>query len=310
MTFAQPGDCVAVTGATGFVGQTLVRHLATAGYRVIGISERTAPPDCIIDFLSDYHCADLVHGWPEVGAIQGLVHLAGLAAVGPSFERPQEYLNTNSAMVTQFFEYAIAQNWRGRAIIVSSGAVYKSGSELIDGFSETHSLAATSPYVVSKLLVENQIEYYRQRGIDAMVARPFNHIGPGQGPGFIVPDLLEKVLEWNPGTGVVAGNLDSARDYTDVRDIAAAYRFLLELERPLYQVYNVCSGKSRSGWEVLDAVCAALGKPVPPIEMVGIRAVDPAVIVGNSQRLRNETGWRPAIDFRTSIKDYVSNAMQ
>jgi len=305
MKHIQPGDRIVVTGATGFVGKILAEDLASAGYRVIGISEREEVPAHLANSLHDYHPVDLTRGWPKVGPFEGLVHLAGLAAVGPSFERPQDYIVSNSAMATHLFENALGENWQGRVIIASSGAVYDSNGDST-GLTECSPLLASSPYVVSKLLVENQTAYYVRRGVDAVVARPFNHIGPGQLPGFIVPDLTAKVRKWRPDSMLTVRNLDSARDYTDVRDIARAYRLLLELDEPLHTTYNVCSGNVRSGWEVLEAICKALGKPKPPTQVKADRAIDPSLIRGNGERIKLETGWQPIIELQKSINDYVS----
>ena len=307
MTYVERGDRIAVTGATGFVGQTLVRHLADSGFRVIGISERQDPPPGLARWLDEYVCADLTRGWPDIGNFEGLVHLAGLAAVKGSFDRPQDYLNVNSSMVTEIFQHLLQATWRGRAIVVSSGAVYGSENPAIQSaFDENSPVAATSPYVVSKLLIEIQAEYYRRQGIEALVVRPFNHIGPGQGTGFIVPDLASKVIAGQPGSASIAvGNLDSSRDYTDVRDIVRAYSLLLELRDPSFATYNVCSGSARSGWEVLEAVCTALGRPIPPTKVIADRPIDPEVITGSSERLRIETGWEPTITFQQSISDFV-----
>lgn len=306
---ARPGDRVVVTGATGFVGKTLVRYLADSGYKVIGISRDSVPPPSMENFLCEYHSADLTIEWPELDSFKGLVHLAGLASVGPSFDNPQYYISSNSSMVTVLFENLLRHAWNGRAIIVSSGAIYGNPSDAgEEAFTEESTPVATSPYVVSKLLVEQQTSYYRHRGIDALVVRPFNHIGPGQSAGFVLPDLTNKMKELHLGGTLEAGVLDSARDYTDVRDIVRAYRLLLERRDLRHTTYNVCSGHAHSGWEVLGAVCKALGVPVPPTRIVQRRAVDPSVIVGSSARLRSETGWEPSFDLQDSVNDFISES--
>lgn len=297
---------IVVTGVTGFVGQALAENLAEAGYWVIGISDRAYVPERLSRFLGAYHCADLTMQWPEVGPFSGLVHLAGLAATGPSFDRPQEYLQTNSSMVTHMFEDALRRQWRGRAIVVSSGAVY--GGESGTPLDEHAPLIASSPYVVSKLLVERQAEYYRRRGLNVMVVRPFNHVGPGQARGFIVPDLAARLATSDSGATLTTGNLDSARDYTDVRDVVRAYRMLLETPEPRHTTYNVCSGVSRTGWDVLAAVCRALSRPTPQTATSCSRAIDPPVIAGDSGRLRSDTGWRPVIPFQQSVDAFVALA--
>ncbi|MGE2728578.1 NAD-dependent epimerase/dehydratase family protein [Mycolicibacterium vaccae] len=305
MTHVGAGSRIAVTGVTGFVGEALVLRLVERGHRVVGISQPDTPPETIAGHLESYHSADLTECWPEVGALDGLIHLAGLSSVGPSFDRPQDYIQTNSAIVTQLFEDALARGWKGRAVIVSSGAVYGGGMDE-SGLNEDSAVLPTSPYVVSKLLIENQTAYYRLRGVDALVVRPFNHIGPGQKAGFIVPDLVEKIVRSKPGEAIYAGNLVSSRDYTDVRDVVDAYRLLLEHRVLEHHTYNICSGRSRSGREVLRAVCNALGRSVPDVIQEDQRAIDPSHILGDATRIRRDVGWAPKIELQTSIDDFVS----
>lgn len=305
MSAVRPGATVAVTGATGFVGVALVRELAGSGYRVVGVSERPKPPDAIRDALSLYVATDLTSAWPAITGLDAIVHLAGLAAVGPSFADPQRYIEYNSGMATNMFEYALESGWHGRIVVVSSGAVYDTSNSRTP-LSEDAACAATSPYVVSKLLLENQTEYYCRLGVDAVVARPFNHIGPGQSPGFIVPDLTAAVLRSVPGEQIGVGNLNTARDYTDVRDVARAYRLLLEHGHLRHGTYNVCSGTALHGWDVLGKICDVLECTVPPVEASIDRAIDASFTVGSSDRLRREVGWRPTISVRQSIADFVA----
>jgi GDP-4-dehydro-6-deoxy-D-mannose reductase len=140
---------------------------------------------------------------------------------------------------------------------VRSGAVY----ETVNGSAVTadDAIAATPPYVVSKFLIETQADYYRWRGLVALVVRPFNHIGPGQAPGFIVPDLVNQLAKSSANDAITVGNLDSARDYTDVRDIVRAYRLLLEKPDPQESTYSVCSRRAYTGRQLPEAICVALG---------------------------------------------------
>src|SRR5690606_2879114 len=110
----------------------------------------------------------------------------------------------------------------------------------------------SSPYSQSKKLMEEAAQNLRSQGLDCVVARPFNHIGPGQLGGFLVPDLYEKIrVASKSGGNILVGNLKTKRDYTDVRDIVKAYADLAASETLDYDVYNVCSGQSRSGEEIL-----------------------------------------------------------
>lgn len=294
------GRHVLVTGVTGFVGQILAAQLRARGARVSGVATQATPIEGVEVREHDLRLHPL-----DVNGVDDVVHLAGLSAVGPSFDDPQLYISANSAMMTNVGEPILNSSRDCRVLVVSSGAVYGAGDGLL--LSEDRPLSFGSPYAVSKVLVENQAAYYRQRGLFMTVARPFNHIGPGQRGGFIVPDLARKLVDLEPNGILRAGSLDARRDYTDVRDVAAAYVRLLECERLEYAVYNVASGVSRSGWEVLDQLTHVLGIPRPEVETREVRALDPSSVAGDATRLREETAWAPEISFSTSITDFVAS---
>lgn len=299
-----------VTGVDGFVGRHLARIAAESGLDVFGISRMSEPDAELRSSLAGYTSADLSREWPHGVPIDAdVVHLAGLAAVGPSFDRPQDYIEANSSIVTNMCEALVAAGFTGRVVGVSTGAVYAQREEEV-ARTENDAVAFTSPYVVSKILVENQLAYYSRRGLRTVVARPFNHIGPHQGPGFLVPDLLHQLRSSSVDRPLRVGNLATRRDYTDVRDVARAYIALATVKELRHDVYNVASGTSRSGLEILQALSAALGRSAPPLEVDHslIRATDPAIIEGDASRLRSDTGWSPAVPFGTTIADTVAAA--
>ena len=297
---------VAVTGVNGFVGRHLVAELVGAGVEVVGIGHET---DGQPAGLTDYVCQDLTRGWPTGLSVDAVVHLAGLSAVGPSFEAPQRYLDENSAMVTHLCEAMLRADKRQRILVVSSGAVYDGQQE--QPLHEDSRIGFSSPYVVSKVLVENQVAYYVRRGLDVVVARPFNHVGPGQGRGFLLPDVIAAAAEASrTGRPMLVGDLETRRDYTDVRDVARAYRLLLAAERLDQRVFNVCSGRSWSGRELLGLLEGVWpwGRPEVSVDADRVRPGDPREIVGDGSRLRRATGWAPAIEIPRSVHDLVAQA--
>jgi GDP-4-dehydro-6-deoxy-D-mannose reductase len=299
-----------ITGAEGFVGRHLAAIAHERGLRVVGITRTPIDPgDDLNGLLDEQVAADLTEGWPDVDG-DAIVHLAGLAAVGASFEQPQRYIETGSAIVTHMCESLLREPGSVRRVVaVSSGAVYASGSAEAP-LDESAPTAATSPYVVSKLLVETQFAYYASRGLDVAVARPFNHIGPGQGQGFLVPDLIAKLRALDAGEPLAVGDLGTARDYTDVRDVARAYLQLLLVPRHDQLIYNIASGKARTGRQILDEIANALSIPVPKVvvDESRIRPGDARLIVGDASRLTRETGWMPQVPFAQSIRDAVDAA--
>ncbi|HEX7633285.1 MAG TPA: NAD-dependent epimerase/dehydratase family protein [Candidatus Saccharimonadales bacterium] len=294
---------VLVTGANGFVGQHLINELQRNNIAVMGVGGPTTPNRN--DQLTDYQMLDLTK--PEEAAkidfseVEGVIHLAGLAAVGPSFNEPVRYISTNVGIETNLFEAARAQNKQPRFLIISTGALYDPTASL--PLSETSRVLASSPYAVSKLGQEEMAQYYTQRGFECVIARPFNHIGPGQGPGFIVPDLAQQVVSQHE---ILVGNLDSRRDYTDVRDIVRAYRLLLEKGRS-GEIYNICSGTAHSGHEILDGLVSATDKsPIIKQDSDKMRPSDIPELRGSHDKLTADTGWQPEISIETTLKDVIA----
>lgn len=287
---------LAITGADGFVGRHVAAMAAERGHRVIALSRSR---DAIVPGADEVVEADLTEAWPRMPPVDAVVHLAALAAVGPSFDEPVRYIADNAAMTAHLCE-ALLHGPRPapRVIAASTGAIYARSERPID---ESVPLAFASPYAVSKGTVDSLLSYYRHRGLDTVVARPFNHIGAGQGPGFLVPDLIARLDALEPGGALRVGNLDAERDYTDVRDVASAYLLLAEAPVLEHDVYNIASGRARSGHEVLAAICAAMGRELPPLRSGRRRPLDVPRVVGDASRLRRELGWAPRFDFETSI---------
>ncbi|MBP9738589.1 NAD-dependent epimerase/dehydratase family protein [Candidatus Saccharibacteria bacterium] len=296
---------IVVTGINGFVGKHLTRELLANDVEVIGIGQEKSAHDEIADDLDSYYSADLTKEWPVHGRIDGVIHLAGLAAVGRSFDYPQDYINLNSAMVTQMAEYYLrTENHSPRFVVVSSGAIYSPDQPM--PLTEDSKLGITSPYAVSKILVENQCEYYREVGLDCVVVRPFNHTGPGQLGGFLIPDVIAQL---QTGDEVHVGNIETKRDYTDVRDIARAYRMLALAPRLAHSTYNACSGVSTQGSEIVEKLKVLTGKPDAQVvvDESKVRPTDPADIYGSSARLREDTGWKPEISLDQTLSDCINS---
>ncbi len=297
---------VAVTGVNGFVGKHLARELAGNDISVVGIGQEDRVHDDIAGDVDRYHQANLTEAWPIKGKVDAVIHLAGLAAVRPSFDRPQEYINTNSAMIVQMAQYYIRSGAPSpRFIVVSSGAVYSPDQDM--PLTEDADLGLSSPYVVSKLLVENLCASYRglNHGLDFVVARPFNHIGPGQGGDFLVPDVIGQLREGLDE--IMVGNIETRRDYTDVRDVVAAYRELATAIDLKHRTYNVCSGRSVAGKDIIDALKKIMGKESAQVKVDKnrVRPTDPADVVGDSSRLQADTGWEPTIPLQQTLEDCV-----
>ena len=299
-----------VTGVNGFVGNHLVRELVGAGYEVIGVGGPVLATT-VPEGLSDYIECDLTDGEAvkklSFDGVAGVIHLAGLAAVGPSFDAPMDYISKNAAMEVHLFETALAQGKTPKFVVISSGSLYDTKAAL--PLTESSSVIPSSPYAVSKITQEQMGLYYSMRGFEFVIARPFNHIGPGQNIGFIVPDFASQIvaIERGEANEIKVGNLEAKRDFTDVRDIVRAYRLLLEKGRS-GETYNVCSGKSISGQAILDALISLSRVDIPVAhEPERMRPSDTPDIYGSHDRLTKDTSWQPQISIEQTLSEVIDD---
>ncbi len=303
-----------VTGANGFVAQHVIAELARRGSEVMAIGRQDEPAPST-SLANEYIGCDLtdqaaVDKLP-LGEVDAVINLAGLAAVGESFSQRDRYLAVNVGVNKTVCDVAARRGLRDlRVIAVSSGAVYAGGQAMpLSEFSAVD--PTSSPYAESKLAMEENARAYRGAGVDCLIVRPFNHIGPGQGPGFLLPDLLREAQRARTdGEPMRVGNLSTRRDYTDVRDVAAAYVDLAAAVDLKGDLYNVCTGRSLSGVEILRLLLDAMGSPDLEVEIdqTKFRPSDQPDIVGNSDRLNASAGWVPVVPVERSISDFVAAA--
>lgn len=304
---------IIVTGVNGFVGKHVVDTFVSDGFNVVGIGYSSKSPVALHDKLAAYISCDLLDATSvakiDLSNVKAVIHLAGLSNVSESFQRALSYINDNAKIGYNLLEHALAQNFKGRIVIVSSGALYNPNQPL--PLTENSLSLENSPYAVGKLTVEHIANYFRLRGLNTVIARPFNHIGPGQGKGFLVPDLYFQLTEaYSRGEDTIqVGNLTTCRDYTDVRDIARAYKMMILADQLNYSTYNICTGRSLAGTDILHLLQSSLriDKITYSIDSSKIRPTDIPNIYGDSSRLREETGWTPQIPLEQTIADFVES---
>jgi len=158
--------------------------------------------------------------------------------------------------------------------------------------------------------MEDAVSSYNKKGLHCVIARPFNHIGPGQMPGFLLPDLAQQLENAKNENGVIrVGNIKTRRDFTDVRDVARAYTLLATTESHNLSatIYNICSGTSLAGEQILGWLSDAYGFNDIKVEVDTdkIRENDVMDIYGSNERLQKDTGWKPQIPIEQTIRDFV-----
>lgn len=283
-----------VTGGGGFAGAHLVALLHERG------EEPLAPSRLELDLLD----ADAVRAAVRETRPAAVFHLAALASVGRSWKAPSAPLLENLAMTLNLLEAARLEAPDASVLIAGSGEVYGAPESL--PVEESAPLRPQSPYAVSKAacdLLGGQ--YADAHGLRVVRTRAFNHAGPGQSEDYVVSALARQVAEAERARRDEAvlrtGNLDSRRDFTDVRDVARAYAAAVELEAG---TYNVCSGRARSAREVVEILRACAAVEIrQELDPERVRSHDVAEVRGSAERLRAATGWGPEIPFERTVRD-------
>jgi GDP-4-dehydro-6-deoxy-D-mannose reductase len=298
-----------VTGADGFVGRWVVKRARERGYQVrAGVLPGTLVPpewgDAVEVLAADITTAQGIARLAESAPDQ-VIHLAALAS-GSAARRDPALAWCINAGGTAALAEALARRAGTRLLCVSTGEVY--GRDHAGPIPESARPAPCSPYAASKLGSEIAVtEVMHRTGLDAVIARPFPHTGPGQTSAFVLPALAER-LRTARRTGadrIEAGDLSAVRDLLDVRDVADAYLMLLERgERG--EVYNVARGTGFALHNALERMAAHLGVTVQvTVRPDLLRPADVPVLIGDPARLVARTGWQPQYSYDQTLQDLV-----
>ena len=163
-----------------------------------------------------------------------------------------------------------------------------------------------SEYAVSKMSGEALVFHYCHEGVDGVIARPANHTGPGQSEKFVVPSFIRQALEIKAGRRrcFTVGNLDSVRDFTDVRDVARAYRLLLE-KGSATGVYPIGSTNRMTMRELLAKVANICGVPMDyEVDSALWRPTDASPVLDTCSICG--LGWHPKFTLDTTLTDMAS----
>ncbi len=294
-----------VTGGSGFVGGH-VRAACRDGGSFAGWEFHSAPSGW------DIRSAESVRDWVEFIRPDGVLHLAAQSFVPRSFEAPRETFEINLIGTLNLLQALSAIAFQGRMVFVSSGDVYGRVPDECLPVSSSRVPEPRSPYAVSKLAAEQLcLQWQRTEALDVMVARPFNHVGPGQDARFVVPALASQVVaiaEGRQPAVIEAGDIDTTRDFTDVRDVVAAYAAMFD-RGTSGGTYLIGSGEERRVRDLLTAMCRMVGIDVQiRQDLAKMRPAEQRRMVADASCLRHDTGWHPAISIDTTLNDILNDA--
>jgi GDP-4-dehydro-6-deoxy-D-mannose reductase len=240
-----------------------------------------------------------------------VIHLAALTSVRDSFQDPERYFDVNFTGTWNLLKALRSASFRGRLLFVGSGDCYGMVHADELPITESRPLRPRSPYSVSKVAAEALcFQWSQTEGLDIVLARSFNHIGPGQDDRFAVASFAKQVAairDHGAPPRIVTGDLDVTRDMTDVRDVARAYLSLLDKGRT-GEVYNVGSGRERRLSEVLGEMVKLAGVTAEIVsDPARIRTSEQRRVVADARKIAADTGWEASIPFSTTLADMVDD---
>ena len=301
---------VLVTGSQGFVGRHLIRELRQAGLTIGAFDLADANGQCS---GMDYYQGDIQDQKAIEQAVkhflpEACIHLSGLAFVPEGWTNTEVLFSVNSIGTIHLLEACRQYAPSAKVLVVSSAEVY--GRQSADKpVSEDAPFFPKNPYAVSKAAADRMtLLYARQYSMHTMTARPGNHIGPGQSLNFAVSSFAAQfraIAAKKCPAVIKVGNLDNQRDFTDVRDVARAYRLLIEKGRP-GEAYNIASSRKTSLRFILDRLCEITGtKPVIEVAPERYRPTEQRPLL-NTAKIAKEAGWKPEIDLETTLRDIAA----
>lgn len=302
---------VLVTGAAGFVGQHLLDVLAQGGRDLVGwhrarscgmVPGKTGVRWMEVDLLD----RAAVRAAIDQVRPSEVFHLAGFANVARSWSETRAAFEGNVLATHHLFDALRAASLRPRVLVTTSSALYRSQNRAL---TEEDVLEPLNPYAASKLAQEMvAAAAHVEDGIPTLIARSFNHTGPGQSLGYVVPDIAHQIALIEIGKKhpeLSMGNLDAERDLSDVRDVARAYVAMMRQGMP-GGPYNVCAGKAVSVRWLVETLVSRAKVPIRITQdPAKLRPNDIPLVLGSHERLSKDTGWRPEIPFDQTLADTV-----
>jgi GDP-4-dehydro-6-deoxy-D-mannose reductase len=298
---------VLVTGAGGFAGRQLVRQFDDEGWEVAGIvksrsSDVAGVSEHTIEITDQPALAALLRDFdPDV-----VCHLVAIVdtVTTPDVRRLYE---TNTLGTVAILEAMQEVDSAARFLYTSTAFVYGASSPELQPVREDHPLRPLTPYGASKAAGETiTTQHARQTGRESVIARAFQHTGPGHVGAYAMADWASQLAEIESGLHppvIRCGNIEVERDYLDVRDVASGYR-AIATRGGAGETYNVSSDVPRSMRSLLEGLIEAFGVDVEiEVDQERFRSVDQQVFYGDSTKLRSETGWAPSLTLEQTLAD-------
>lgn len=303
-----------ITGITGFAGSHLAENLLSHNVEVTGTTLKGESQENTREFRKEISIAQAA--LEDNASLKRAVnrfkpnwvfHLAAWAAVGKSFDNPVRTMEVNLMGTLNLFEVLRDRDYIERIIFVSSADVFGPLPPRKMPIKPDYALQPVSPYGVSKASADlASYQYFRAYDLPVVRIRAFNHTGPRQQTGYMVPDFASQIVEierTGKSGSISVGNLSAKRDLADVRDIVDGYRRAAEKGRP-GEAYILATGKAASVESYLKTLLDAAEVNIKvKTDKSRLRPVEVPLLVGDITKARREFGYKPQIPISRTLGD-------
>ena len=312
---------IAITGVSGFVAGHFIDYLYDNHIEceILGLDRGTPKIDfgkyanrieihfSIVDLMDKAALKNVIQSFkPDY-----VLHLAAFSSVAYSWKYPSESFTNNSNIFLNLIDAIREVDPSCRVLSVGSSEEYGDVLRSDLPLRENQFINPVSPYAVARVSQELMSKVYvKAFGMNIIMTRSFNHIGPRQDDRFVVPSFIKRILNIK-NTGLSEGEIETGdttiiRDFVDVRDVVRAYYLLLEEGTP-GEIYNICSGKALMLSEIIDCIVNEVGvKITTRINPEFVRPDDNKEIVGSAYKIETELGWKPEKDIKDTIHDMIA----
>lgn len=306
-----------ITGIAGFAGSHLAELLLSKDIEVYGLFRPRSKTEHVESIKSKLHLedADLLDShslYTTIARIKPdyIFHLAAQSFVPTSWVSPSVTLEVNVVGSGNLFE-AVRQVGIDPVIQIACsseeyGLVYPNEIPI----KETNPLRPQSPYAVSKVAMDYLgYQYFCSYKMRIIRTRGFNHTGPRRGETFVTSNFAKQIAMIEKGKQdpvIMVGNLETQRDWTDVRDMVRGYLMAVESCDP-GDVYNLCSGRGVRVGDMLNLLLSfSKAKVDVKQEPSRMRPSDVPVLIGDNSKFVKKTGWKPMIPFEKTMEDLLN----
>jgi len=296
---------ILVTGGCGFIGSEVTKQLSDLGAIVTVLDNLSSGKEEYIKNLSNVTLfkGDQTNGSDVKKAVKDkefVINLTALPFIPDSYYYPREFFDVNVDSTIKLILSLIKEKKVKKFVHISSSEVY--GSAHYSPMDENHPTIPQSTYAVSKLAGERLVfTMHKEHNFPAVIIRPFNSFGPNITQPYIIPEIIQQILEGKDA--IKLGNINSKRDFTFVTDTARAIISTLVADSVVGETINVGLGKSIAIKELVTIVSEILGKDVSiEVDSSRFRPYDVESLICDNGLASKLLGWQPKTSLREGLE--------